>query len=172
MGCGLKCKKLLEPARAEVRSLRPRRPRAPRSPPPPTAAPRLFSLLHTATFDPARPPQPHRASPPPRRLLCHLSSAIAIASMIAAASFPPPPLPPPPSPPPPSRLASTTPYSLAPPQPLPPLLSPPCTRADAICLGYTSARGRDLGRAWRPALAAQCSRVGRLAPPSAAVWAA
>ena len=72
-------------------------PRAAPRAPPPTAAPRLFSLLHTATSAPPRPPQPHRASPPPCRLLCHLSSAIAIASMIAAASFPSPPLPPPPT---------------------------------------------------------------------------
>ena len=138
-------------------------PRPAQPPAPHRGAPRASSVFSTPPPSPPRaPPQPHRASPPPRRLLCHLSSAIAIASMIAAASFPPPPLPPPPSPPPPSRLASTTPYSLAPPQPLPPLLSPPCTRADTICLGSTSARGRDLGRAWRPALAAQCSRVGRL----------
>ena len=105
MGCGLKCKnfKNRHLPKYGLYGLGAPAPRA-QPPGPHRGAP---PLLHTATFDPARPPQPHRASPPPRRLLCHLSSAIAIASMIAAASFPPPPLPPPPSP----RLASTTPYS-------------------------------------------------------------
>ena len=153
------CRSTVSTASAPPRPAQPPAPRPPprrpaasvfsTPPPPPPAPPPAPPRVTSAPSPPLSPVLRHRHRVHDRRCLLPIAT-------VAPSTYPPP------SPPPPSRLASTTPYSLAPPQPLPPLLSPPCTRADAICLGSISARGRDLGRAWRPALDAQCSRVGRL----------